>query len=172
MLLQIILRTPVWVWGLFALLLWQGLKATRPSDTGLLRVTLMPVAMVCLSIYGTVSAFGGQAHVVLAWLASAAVVVTLVLLQFPLPASTRYDVVEKRIHQQGSVVPLALMMGIFFTKYFVGVSTAMHPALVQELAFSTGFAALYGGFSGIFAARALRLQGLVRGRGHALATAV
>jgi hypothetical protein len=40
MLLQIILRTPVWVWGLFALLLWQGLKLARPTSTGLLRLPL------------------------------------------------------------------------------------------------------------------------------------
>jgi hypothetical protein len=167
MLLQIIIRTPVWVWGLFILLLWQGTKLARPSSTGLLRATLMPLAMVCLSIYGTVSAFGSQAHVVLAWLASAAVMVTVVL-QFPLPAGTRYDASEKRIHQQGSFVPLALMMGIFFTKYGVGVSIAMHPTLVQDPVFSTAFCALYGGFSGIFAARALRLQRLVHGQNHAL----
>ena len=61
--------------------------------------------------------------------AGAAVMVTSVL-QFPLPAGTRYDAAERRIHQPGSFVPLALMMGIFFTKYGVGVSLAMHPALV------------------------------------------
>lgn len=157
MLLQILLHTPIWVWGLFALLLWQGAKLARPSKMGPLRATLMPVAMVCLSIYGTVSAFGDQPHVVLAWLAGAAVMVTSVL-QFPLPAGTRYDAAERRIHQPGSFVPLALMMGIFFTKYGVGVSLAMHPGLVQDTVFSTTFCAFYGGFSGIFAARALRLQ--------------
>jgi hypothetical protein len=169
MLFQIILRTPVWVWGLLALLLWQGLKLARPSSTGLLRVTLVPVAMVCLSIYGTVSALGGQADVMLPWLVAAAAMASLVLLQLPLPASTRYDATEKRIHQLGSLVPLALMMGIFFTKYLVGVSIAMHPALVHDLVFSTAVSALYGGFSGIFAARALRLQRLVRGRDNPLA---
>nr|ACY24690.1 conserved hypothetical protein [uncultured organism] len=168
MLFQIILRTPVWVWVLLALLLWQGFKLARPSSTGLLRATLMPVAMVCLSIYGTVSAFGSQPHVVLAWLASALAMVTLVLRQFSLPASTRYDAAAKRIHQPGSFVPLALMMGIFFTKYGVGVSIAMHPALAQDPVFSTAFSALYGGFSGIFAARALRLQRLVHGQNNPL----
>jgi hypothetical protein len=169
MLLQIMIRTPMWVWGLFALLLWQGFKLARPSSTGLLRATLMPVVMVCLSVYGTVSAFGGQAHVVLAWLAGAAVMVSIVLTQFPLPANTRYDAAEKRIHQPGSFVPLALMMGIFFTKYLVGVSIAIHPALAHDLVFSTAISALSGGFSGIFAARALRLQRMVRGRDNPLA---
>jgi hypothetical protein len=164
MLLQIVVRTPVWVWALFALLLWQGIKQARPSSTGLLRVTLMPVAMVCLSVYGTVSAFGGHAAVVVAWLAAAVAVASVVLLQFPLPAGIRYDATEKRIYQRGSLVPLGLMMGIFFTKYVVGVSIAMHPALAQDPVLSTGISALSGAFSGIFAARALRLQRLVRSR--------
>jgi hypothetical protein len=171
MLLQIILRTPVWVWGLFALLLWQGFKLARPSSTGLLRATLMPVVMVCLSVYGTVSAFGGQAHVVLAWLAGAAMTVSMVLMRFPVPTNTRYDATEKRIHQPGSFVPLALMMGIFFTKYAVGISIAMHPALAHDLVFSTAISALSGAFSGIFAARALRLQRLVRDQNAPLALA-
>ena len=57
----------------------------------------------------------------------------------------------------GSAVPLALMMGIFFTKYAVGVLLAMHPELRHQMGFALGISALYGGFSGIFAARALRL---------------
>jgi hypothetical protein len=168
MLLQIILRTPVWVWGLFALLLWQGLKLARPTSMGLLRLTLVPVVMVCLSVYGTVSAFGGHADVLVAWLAAAATTASLVLLKFPLPQGTRYDAAKKRIRQHGSLVPLGLMMGIFFTKYWVGVSIAMHPALALDPVFSTAVSALSGAISGIFAARALRLQRLVRSRGNSL----
>jgi hypothetical protein len=157
MLLQIILRTPTWVWALFAFLFWQGLKLTRPNSTGLVRVTLVPVVMVCLSIYGTISAFGGHPDVLVVWLA-AATTASLVLLKFPLPQGARYDAMEQRIYQQGSLVPLALMMGIFFTKYGVGVSIAMHPALTQEPTFFIAVSALSGAFSGVFAARALRLH--------------
>jgi hypothetical protein len=169
MLLQIVLRTPVWVWGLFALLLWQGLKLARPSSTGRLRLAAVPVVMVCLSIYGTVAAFGGHPDVLVAWSAAAATVASLVLLKFPLPQGTRYDAATKRLHQRGSLVPLALMMGIFFTKYGVGVSVAMHPALVQDPVFSTAVSALSGAISGIFAARALRLQRWVRSEINGLA---
>jgi hypothetical protein len=157
MLLQIILRTPTWVWALFAFLFWQGLKLTRPNSTGLVRVTLVPVVMVCLSIYGTISAFGGHPDVLVVWLA-AATTASLVLLKFPLPQDTLYDAAKKRVHQSGSLVPLALMMGIFFTKYGVGVSISLHPALTQEPTFFIAVSALSGAFSGVFAARALRLH--------------
>jgi len=156
MLFQIVTRTPLWVWGLFALLLLLGLKQTRSSSMGLRRITIMPVAMMGLSLYGTVSAFGATPTVLLVWFSAAAVLVTLVLRQ-PLPADTRYDSDTRIFQVQGSWVPLALMMGIFATKYFVGVASAMHPELTRDTAFALGFSALYGAFSGVFAARAARL---------------
>jgi len=94
--------------------------------------------------------------VLLVWFSAAAVLVTLVLRQ-PLPADTRYDSDTRIFQVQGSWVPLALMMGIFATKYFVGVASAMHPELTRDTAFALGFSALYGAFSGVFAARAARL---------------
>lgn len=49
------------------------------------------------------------------------------------------------------------MMGIFFTKYVVSVQIAMHPSLADDRVFALCVGALYGAFSGIFAARGLRL---------------
>jgi len=79
------------------------------------------------------------------------------VLQQPLPASTRYDRAAREFQVAGSAVPLVLMMGIFFTKYVVGVALAMHPELRQQAGFAVGVPMLYGAFSGIFAARAVRL---------------
>ena len=56
---------------------------------------------------------------------------------------------------------MALILGIFLTKYAVGVSVAMHPELKLQANFSVAVAMLYGAFSGIFAGRALRLIRLV-----------
>ena len=153
---QIITHTPLWVWGLFALLLWLGLRQALPGSMGLRRITIMPIAMMGLSLYGTVSAFGATPAVLLAWFAAAAALATLVLRQ-PLPANTRYDSGTRMFQVQGSWVPLALMVGIFATKYFVGVASAMHLELTHDTAFAPGFSALSGAFSGVFAARAARL---------------
>ena len=79
------------------------------------------------------------------------------MLRQPLPSNTRYDSGARIFQVQGSWVPLALMMGIFATKYFVGVASAMHPELTRQTAFALGFSALYGAFSGVFAGRAVRL---------------
>ena len=96
------------------------------------------------------------------------------VLQRPLPASTRYDVAKRRFHIAGSAIPLAQMMGIFCTKYIVAVALAMHPELARQLDFHLPVAMLYGAFSGSFVALAVRLWKLAirqdaQGHGAAMA---
>lgn len=158
---QIILSTPHWVWGLLTALLWLGLKQARPNRVGLRRVTLMPLAMVGLSVYGTVSVFEVQPGVLLAWLIAAASLAAFVLTGSQ-PRNARYDAATRTLHQLGSWVPLALMMGLFATKYAVGVATSLQPALAHDARFALAVASLYGAFSGIFIARAARLMRLVQ----------
>lgn len=156
MLMQIILHTPKWVFAVFALLIWLGAKQMLTNSVGLNRVTLMPVVMGALSLYGVISAFGDSVGALLGWAVAVAAMLAL-LLQRPLPATTRYDAAARRFHLAGSPVPLMLMMGIFLTKYVVAVALAMHPELKQQAAFSVLLPMLYGGFTGVFAARAVRL---------------
>ncbi|KQX23190.1 DUF6622 family protein [Variovorax sp. Root434] len=156
MLMQIILHTPKWVFAVFFLLLWLGARQLLANNVSLTRVTLMPVAMGALSVYGVVSVFGDSFGALLGWAAAAVAMLALVL-QRPLPATTRYDAAARSFHVAGSPVPLMLMMGIFLTKYVVGAALAMHPELRQQAAFGLVIPVLYGAFSGVFAARAVRL---------------
>ncbi|SEA19602.1 DUF6622 family protein [Variovorax sp. YR216] len=156
MLTQILLHTPKWVFGLFALLLWLGARQLIATSLSMTRMTLMPIVMGGLSIYGVASAFGDSIVSLLAWAAVAFATLALVL-QRGLPAGTRYDAAARRFHVAGTAVPLALMMGIFFTKYIVGVLLAMHPGLMRQPTFAIGISALYGAFTGIFIGRAIRL---------------
>jgi hypothetical protein len=155
MLNQIILNTPRWVWLLLLALLWLGLSQTLTRTVSLKRLTLTPLAMTALSLSGVVGTFGAGAAL-LVWLLVAALSATLLALQ-ALPDTTRYDPATRSFCLPGSWLPLALILGIFLTKYFVGVVTAMQPALIQDAAFALGFSALYGAFSGVFLARAARL---------------
>jgi hypothetical protein len=155
-LLQIILHTPKWVFAVFVLLLWLGCKQLMSGSVSLAKVTVMPIAMTGLSLAGVISAFGDSPGALLGWAVAAAALV-LVVLQQALPASTRYDRSAREFQVAGSAMPLVLMMGIFFTKYVVGVALAMHPELRQQASFSVAIPMLYGAFSGIFAARAVRL---------------
>ncbi len=172
MLLQILSSTPRWVFVLFAVLFWLGARQLLASSVSLLRITLLPVAMTGLAVYGVLSAFGDSPGALAGWIVAAVSLATLVL-QRPLPATTRYDVARRTFHVAGSIVPLALMMGIFFTKYVVGATLAMHPELAHQHDLAMGIGTLYGGFSGVFAGRGLRLWKLaMRQDAQVQATAV
>lgn len=163
---QIIRQTPYWVWGLLAALVWLGASQLVDRTARLVRVVIMPVAMTGFSLYGLASAFGGAGHTsatVGAWMAAAAAAASLALwFQPTAPAGTRYDSASRCFELPGSAMPLALIMGIFLTKYLVGVELAMQPALARDASFALQIATLYGVFNGLFAARSLRLWRLVR----------
>src|SRR5262249_8696931 len=150
-------------------LLAYGLKQLKGQTASLVRMSAMPLAMVSLSIYGVASAFGSHTMALLVWPLAAAGNTALIH-SLPVPARVSVYAATGPITPPGTAVPLALMMGIFFTKYAVGVSTAMVPQLVQVDGFVLTVTALYGAFSGLFLGRAIRLWRLAY-RGHAMVAA-
>jgi hypothetical protein len=156
MLIQILLHTPRWVFVLFFALLALGVSQLFSREVPLRRASMLPVAMVGLSLYGVVSAFHAQPLALAAWAACGAVTVALTL-RVPLPAAVRYEPATRSFAMPGSVVPLALMMGVFFTKYAAGVVFSQAPQLTADAAIALGLSALYGVFSGLFLGRAVRL---------------
>ena len=154
--LQILQHTPTWVFGLFAMLIALGGRQMLPTQASLRRLTIVPLAMAGLSASGMISAFGDRPVALAAWAAAAAALL-FVVLQRPLPAGVRFDRDSMRFALPGTIVPLALMMGIFFTKYTVGVELALHPQLAQQSGFALTVSTIYGAFAGVFLGRSLRL---------------
>ena len=170
MLMHILSSTPKWVFVLFAALLWLGLQQMLPRRVGLNRATLIPLAMTGLSLYGVASAFGDLPIALLAWLVGTAVAL-ITTLQLQSNAGIQFDATNRRFQMPGSAVPLALFMGIFFTKYAVGISIGMHTSLAHDVNFALGVSTLYGAFSGIFLARAARLWRVALQQANALQVA-
>ncbi len=158
-------NTPVWVGGLFAALLALGLSQARTRRVSALRMALVPLAMTGLSLWGMFSAFGTSpmfAWVLVTWLAGTALALVYIGSRTA-PEGTHYDPASGSFTVPGSLVPLGLIMGIFLTKYIVGVDLAMQPGLAADGTYALIVGALYGLFSGIFAGRAARLWRLVPG---------
>lgn len=159
MLGPVLKSTPPWVWGLLAALTALGLSQARTRSASLARITFMPVAMIALSLWGTASAFGSSPQfgsVVLAWLAAAAAALAIVA-PFAPPPGTRYDATTRTFTLPGSWIPMLLILGIFLTKYIVGVELAMQPALAHDGSYTLAVGTVYGVFSGLFAGRGARL---------------
>lgn len=167
MLLSILEGTPTWVWGLFVALVALGASQLRTRSVALSRTLLMPVAMTGFAGWGVLSAFGGSSAagwVVVAWLGTAAVALALLWGWTRRPAAgVYYDAAARRFHVPGSVLPLLLIVAVFLTKYVVGVESALQPALTHDSQFALTVAAIYGGFTGFFLARGLRMWRLALG---------
>ncbi|WP_342667314.1 DUF6622 family protein [Comamonas composti] len=159
--------TPAWVWALLLALIALGASQLRAREAGLLRILLMPSAMGLLSIWSLLSAFGpaGQsAGLLLAWLLLTLLTGALILTLLPqAPAGTHYDTTSHKFVLPGSPLPLLLILGIFMTKYLLGLELALHPGLAGDIQLGFSMAVLYGLFSGWFMARTARLLRLKPG---------
>ena len=167
MFMQILTHTPKWVFVLFVALVWLGLTQMRPRRVGLNRATILPLAMTALSLFGVTSAFGNSPQALLSWVAGTVLAFALNFQILP-SAHIHYDATNRRFQLPGSGVPLALFMGIFFTKYAVGISMGMQPALAHHASFAMVVGGLYGVFSGIFLSRAAKLWRVALAQGNAI----
>ena len=162
MLQQIIAKTPVWVWGLLAFLIYRGFMASIDRVTTLRSAFIIPAVMLALSIQGIAATFGADPLAAPIWLGF---VFAGTALTWSLVDASRIsaDPAKGTVRQPGSWTPMMLMMGIFLTKYVVTATLAMHPEFKQQAMFTAGVCALYGVFNGIFIGRLLRIVSVYRG---------
>ena len=164
MLLEILKRTPAWVFVLFAALVVFGVMQSRTRQVTLARVTILPIVLIGLSLSGLWSTFGGGGYpdvAIVAWIAAVVVAVLLnELAQWP--REVAYASATRTFRVEGSWIPLAVMMLIFFTRYAVTVTLAIRPGLAESHWLAAGVGGAYGLMSGAFLARALRILGAAR----------
>lgn len=162
MLLQILKQTPLWVWGIFAALLYLGYFQSRPHTLAKRRVAILPAIFIGLSAFGVWSAFGATASAVAGW--GAGVALALVLnRRLRLPRVVHYDPAVGKFSLPGSFGPLALMMMIFATRYVVTVALTIDPAFAGSAPFALAASVVYGSLSGAYLARSLRILGAANG---------
>jgi len=155
----ILSHTPTWVWAMLAALVWMGLAQVRDRNASLLRVSILPVAMTGLSVWGMTGAFGSSplfGWVMLTWMLVAAVAFAAFGMTNA-PKGTTYDAATRTYFLPGSWVPLATILAIFLTRYVVNVDIAMNPMLARDEQYTIVVAAMYGLFTGTFLGRAARL---------------
>jgi len=153
MLIEIIKRTPSWVFVIFVVLLIMGYKQSKDRTINRGQVLILPVAMIGLSFYDVMSAFGvGHPIGLVSWLAGI-FIAGLLSIRFPSPAGVSYSAMDRSYTVPGSWFPLFLMMAIFFIKYVVGVILARKLPVANEQIFIAAVGFSYGLISGIFFAR-------------------
>ena len=159
--LEIIKRTPMWVWSILAALIVVGLINLRERIYSRARLVATPIALGAYSLWGATAAFGLRPEVIAAWLAGLALAVAANrVLQWP--RNARPDG-KGSFTVPGSVWPLVLMLAIFSLRYVDTVTLVFHHDWARDAQFSLGMTLAYGTLSGLFTARALRILGSGRG---------
>jgi len=158
---QILTHTPLWVFGLFFGLVYLGYLQSRTRQVSRGRLILLPIVMLAWSLYSVWSTFDAHltALALAAWACAWVAVVAIAMLRAP-SRRAAYDASTKQFTVPGSWVPLALMMGIFFFKYAVAVVQVVKPGVLESTVGVVVVAGVYGLFSGMFMARALRVLGM------------
>ncbi len=159
MLWTIILHTPLWVWplllGLIGLGLVQSVDRRVPGSV----VLALPLGLVAYSAYGLIATFGLDPRVLAAWCAGVLATIALNQSVFGIPRGVVRDPGHWRFLVRGSLLPLALIMAIFWTRFVLGVLAGMSPATIAVPSFVIGVAFWLGLCGGFFPARSIRILG-------------
>ena len=145
LIIEVLSRTPVWVWVLFAYLILRGVKALHPREVSPARALLIPVIFLVWALSGIHTELSDWSVALVAF------AFALVLGLFAgwwnaarLPAAS-FNLATGKIGRPGSAVTLVLVILAFIAKYILSVALAMHP----QLAGQSGFAVIFGGISGL-----------------------
>jgi hypothetical protein len=168
---QILIHTPLWVWGLLAALLVLGVLQSRPRQVARWQLLALPLALLLLGLWSMAPGFAAQPLAAVVWLASLALGMRWGL-KLPRAAATRWMPDQQRVHLPGSWVPMVIIMTIFVLRYVTGVAQAMHPEWRSQLHVQALLAVAFGVLSGVFLGRAAGLWTLTRGGTAARSVAV
>jgi len=156
MITTVLAHVPAWVWVLLAALIALGVSQTFPRSIALRRATIMPIALIVLSISGVTGTFHGEPLALAGWAVGLAGAVA-VALSAGAWKGIGWSAQTQRLLVPGSWWPLAIIMGIFMTKFAVGTTLAIHPSSAADPTFATLVSLAYGAFSGVFFSRGLAM---------------
>jgi hypothetical protein len=154
MLIELLKSTPPWAFVFFFALIAVGCFLSKDRTVRRGNVSILPVAMLPLSFYDVVSAFGIVPVTLACWALGIATAVGLGIYLVK-PQGVTFSAETQSFFVPGSWFPLACMMAFFFTKYAVGVIQARQLPIARETAFMVSVSICYGLLSGVFLARAI-----------------
>lgn len=154
MIIDIISHTPLWVFILLFILVLLGYSQTKDRVVSQSKIFILPTSMILLSFIGTLLAFNNNLLSILLWLTGISISL-IVVLNISHAKDIFYNQKKNEFHIKGSIIPLILMLSIFFLKYFIGVVTVKKPLLINQIEFIVIISLLYGLISGIFLARSI-----------------
>ncbi|MBX3624867.1 MAG: hypothetical protein KF892_07645 [Rhizobacter sp.] len=152
---QVIVHTPVWVWGLLAFVSLMGLRQAFDQTLSAGRVVGISLGWTFFSVWGAANTFGFNAPVLLAWAAGLAL--SLGAQHWLIAPRGVKALGDGRFAVAGSLWPLLTIWAVFGVRYVTSVMMVLDPALKQNTTFDLAVPAVYGVLSSLFVGRALRV---------------
>jgi hypothetical protein len=148
---QVLIHTPIWVFPLFAYLVWLGIKATRPRTVTIWRSLIVPAVFI---IWGLSRLLSRQDYAwpLVTWVAAAAVLLVIGLLT---ARPFELDHTTGEIKRPGSWVPLIRNVTVFALQYTAAVIAAVDPHDATTAAIVGRV--ISGGTTGYFVGRTIAL---------------
>lgn len=150
----ILLYTPRWVFGLLGGLVIFGVLQARTRQVKMRVALILPAAMLLLSLTGVLRYVGWHLSPLFYWLMGLSLVASLSV-RLANKRMASFDPGNRKLHIEGSWWPLFVILGIFFTRYALGVATAMGSNLINQPYFQETMSFVLGGWSGFFVARGI-----------------
>jgi predicted dienelactone hydrolase len=159
---EILAHTPAWVFAVLAFLIVFGLLQARSRVVRVELAFFLPVFMFIWSISGVMTNATRPVTALLCWFAGLSMVAALFVGRGNVNGD-KFDGATRRFAIRGSWVPLFVMLGIYATRYFIGVATAMHLEVTESAYFEEAASLVLGAGSGFFVARGLILLRVQKG---------
>jgi hypothetical protein len=121
---QVLIHTPLWVFPLFAYLVWLGIKAMQPRTTTIWRSLIVPAVFIVWGLSRLLSRQQDFFWPLVSWLVAASALLPVALLT---TQPVELDHATGKISRSGSVVPLISNVTVFALQYTVAVIAAVDP---------------------------------------------
>jgi hypothetical protein len=144
-------KAPLIVWPLLGVLLWVGLRRTRPTISKLRTLLIVPLIILAISIK-RMAALSLDEVSLLSWLGALIIGGAIGWLMMR-GTPVRADHQNKLIGLPGSWVTLCSLLIIFFSRYYFSALFAAQPALRADAAYVIASVSLLGFFLGFFTGR-------------------
>ena len=128
--LAVLTHTPIWVWAVFALIIFLGYQRTRDRTVQLWRLLLLPMIMILLAVSGIAGAGLGALPAILVGVAIGGVTGWLL----ERDGATR-RLSDGRLWLRGEWWSLVQVVLIFVVRYLINVVAAVNPVLAGDVTF-------------------------------------
>ena len=153
--LDMLEHTPVWVYLLFAFLLYRGIKARTPATVTLEKLALIPAIFLFWDIYDLITYRDPTLITYIQWtigIISGAIIGYILINPDRLSRSSA----PRSIHRPADYSASPFMLLAFGVKYVLGVLNAIAPDVLRQPAISA-LAIITGGmFAGVFVGKFTR----------------